>query len=257
MRKSFKTALCTMLGVCIIAAVLAGCAQAGDQRALDPNNTGNGLDNGVENQGFYGNNLTGTRYGNNGYTGNTGYNGYTGNTDRNLTGRNSNTRNDPSNYLSYNGINTINYNNRFGRMGNTGTGSGNNNRTNGTTGMLTGNNGTNTANGNDTARATMIERQLESINGIDDCTVIVSGDTALVGLRTNRVGTGNMSRLRASIEQRVRQMDSSIRNVRVTDSPNMLTRMGRLGTTGNSNGMANNFMQEFNNMINSLNNAGR
>jgi YhcN/YlaJ family sporulation lipoprotein len=202
--------------------------------------------NGAQNQGFDRNNLVGTRY------------GTTGNTGRNLAGGDGNTGNDPSNFLGRNGVNTIENNNRFGRMGNTGTGMGNNGYNtgnNGFSGMLTGNGRANAMNGNDRARASMIERQLESISGINDCSVIVSGDTALVGLRTNGTGAGNMSGLRAAIESRVKQMDRSIRNVTVTDSPDMLTRMGRLGTTGN--GMTNNFMQEFDNMIRSLNNVGR
>ena len=244
MRKSFKTALCTILGVCIIAAVLTGCAQAGDQRAMDPNRTNNGLNNGAQNQGYNRNSLVGGRYGN------------TNNTGSNLTGGYGNTGNDPTNFLGYNGVNTIKYNNRFGRMGNSGTGLVNNGN-NGNTGMLTGNNTTNTMNGNDRARASMIERQLENVNGINDCSVIVSGDTALVGLKTKGTNTQNMSGLRTSIERRVKQMDNTIKNVRVTDSPDMLTRMGRLGTTGNNNGMTNNFMQEFSNMINSLGNTGR
>ena len=257
MRKSFKTALCTILGVCIIAAVLTGCAQAGDQRAMDPNRANNrlnyglnnGLNNGTLNQGAQRNDLVGGRYGNTGYNGNTGYmgnNGYnsnTGYTGMNQAGGYGNTSNDPSNFIGNNGLNTIRYNNRFGRMGNTGT--------------LTGSNTTNTMNGNDRVRASMIERQLENTNGINDCTVIVSGDTALVGLRANGTNTANMSGLRTSIERRVKQLDSTIRNVRVTDSPDILTRMGRLGTVGNNNGMTNNFMQEFNNMMSSLGNAGR
>lgn len=264
MRKSFKTALCTILGVCLIAAVLSGCAQTGNERALGPNGLNNGTNNrlnyGTQNQGFNRNNLTGSRY---------GYNGYTGNTGRNLAGGDGNTGNDPSNFLGYNGVNTIQNNNRFNRMGNTGTGmgnngyssgyngalTGNNGYSSGYNGMLTGNNGTNAMNGNDKARASMIERQLNNVNGVNNCSVLVSGDTALVGLRTNNAT--NISRLRSSIERRIKQMDSSIKNVKVTDSPDILTRMGRLGTTGNYNGMANNFMQEFKNMLNSMNNTRR
>jgi YhcN/YlaJ family sporulation lipoprotein len=241
MRKSFKTALCTILGVCIIAAVLTGCSQAGDQRALDPNAAGNGMNNGIQNQGLNRNNLVGGRYG---YDRNTG--------------------NNPSNYLSRNGINTINNNNRFSRMGNTGTGLANNGRTNSYTGLPNGNNrmmnttgATDTTNGNDTARASRIERQLESMNGINDCTVVVSGNTALVGVRRNGTNTGNISTLKSSIERKVRQIDNSINKVVVTDSPDMLTRMGRLGTTVSNDGIISNFVQEFNEMIDSITNVGR
>jgi hypothetical protein len=99
----------------------------------------------------------------------------------------------------------------------------------------------------------MIERQLENTGGIDDCVVLVNGDTALVGLRTRGGYTANLSGLRASIERRVKQIDNSIRNVRVTDSRDILTRMSRLGTTGlNNNGTTGNFMDEFNDLINRI-----
>lgn len=252
MSKSIKTALCAILGACIIAAALAGCAQAGDQRALDPNNAGN---NGLQNQGYTRNGLLGGRY---------GYNRLTGNT-ANTGSKNGNMRNDPSNFLSYNGVKTIENNNRFSRTGNTGMG--NNARAD----NLTGSGTANTANGNDTARASKIERQLESIGGVNDCTVLVSGDTALVGLRTNGTGTAgrNISGLKTTIERKVKQIDSSIRNVVVTDSTDMLTRMGRLGTAGNRSGTVNsnittnrngtmrNFMQEFDDIIRSIRNMGR
>lgn len=273
MRKSFKTALCTILGACIIAAAIAGCSQAGEPRMLDPDRTGTGADNRILDQGLTRNDLVGGRYGYNRLTGN---NANTRNVRNAPITRNAgntrNTANDPSNFLSSNGINTIRYNNRFGPSGNfTGTGTINNtvpnNRMNNVTntGTRTGTNiSTNTGTtGNDNYRASMIERRLEAIKGINDCSVIVSGDTALIGLKTNgtRTGTGNMSGLRTSIERRVKQIDSSIKNVVVTDSPDMLTRMGRLGTVGGNNGMTRgmttNFMQEFNNMIDSIRNAAR
>ncbi len=111
-----------------------------------------------------------------------------------------------------------------------------------------------TMNGNDRSRASAIERQLESVSGIGDCSVIVSGDTALVGLMTNGNNAGNSSQLRTTIERRVMQIDNTIKNVTVTDSPDMLTRMGKLGT---GDGMTTNFMQDFRNMINNIGNGGR
>ncbi len=255
MKKSLKTALCTILGICLIATLLAGCAQAGNERAL-PNGANNGLTG--SNQSLNKSNLVGGRYdynyGTNG-TNMTDYNGYRYN--------NGYTGYDPSNYLSYNGINTINYNNRYNRMSNNGTGLGSNgaltgNTLTGNNRMLTGNNIGNTMSGNDTYRASMIKRQLDNMSGINNCSVVVSGDTALVGLRTNGNSTTSMSRLRASIERRVKQADSRIKNVTVTDSTDILTRMGRLGTTtGNYNGGTNNFMQEFNTLMNSINTTGR
>ena len=257
MKKSLKTALCTILGICLMAALLGGCAQAGNERAM-PDGTNNGLTGTT--QSLNRNNLVGGRYGYNyGTNGRnmTGYNGYGYNNsygNNNLYGNNNGyTGYDPSNYLSNNGINTIDYNNRYNRMGYNGMLTGNN-------GTLTGSNGVtgNTMNSNDTYRASIIKRQLDNLSGVNNCNVVVSGDTALVGLRTTGNNAASMARLRTSIERRVKQADRTIRNVTVTDSPDILTRMGRLGTTaGNYNGRTNNFMQEFNTLVNSLNTTGR
>ncbi|MGB4649621.1 MAG: hypothetical protein WBH87_10065, partial [Acetivibrionales bacterium] len=64
MKTSFKTALCTVLMLCLIGTMLAGCAQTGQEWARDPNGLNNGMNNDTQYQG-YGNNLVGGRYGNN------------------------------------------------------------------------------------------------------------------------------------------------------------------------------------------------
>jgi len=215
MKKSFKAALGTILAVCLAASVLAGCAQTGQERAQDLDGTNDGMNNGAQNQGYNRNDLVGAGYGRN-MTGN-GYNYGTGNTNRNFTGNpNGNTN---GNMIGFNGY---------------GNGS--------TTGNTT---------GNDTQRAAKIERQLESMNGVNDCTVLVNGNTALIGLKNIRSNAGNISGLRSSIERRVRQADPSITNVRITNSPDVLSRMGRMGKAGN-NGMTDNFMEEFNKLMNSI-----
>ena len=236
MKTSFKTALCTVLMLCLIGTMLAGCAQTGQEWARDPNGLNNGMNNDTQYQG-YGNNLVGGRYGNN-----------LMGMDRNNTGQN-----------GIFGGNTTGTNRwsiaRDGTISNT---PGNTIGSNSTTGN--GMPGTGIANrigGNDSRRASLIESQLKKTGGIGDCVVLVNGDTAVVGLRNNGAGSANMSRLRASIEKRVKQIDSSVRKVMVTDSQDMLTRMSRLGTVGDSKGMANNFMDEFDDLINNISRSMR
>ncbi len=212
MKTSFKSALRTVLLLCLIGAVIAGCTQMGNEQARDLNGaTG---DQNAQYQG-YGNDLYGNRYGNNlmGTEGNGMY-------GRNMEG--------------------------MDRPNTTGNGTANNMAGN-NTGLnnMTGNGIVNRLAGNDSRRATLIERQLENRNGIGDCVVLVNGDTALVGVRNITGNNANLSALRSSIERRVKQIDSSIRNVMVTNSEDILTRMGRLGTTGNYGGMATNFADEF------------
>lgn len=212
MKTSFKSALRTVLLLCLIGAVIAGCTQMGNEQARDLNGaTG---DQNAQYQG-YGNDLYGNRYGNNlvGTEGNGMY-------GRNMEGmdRPNTTGNRTANNMAGNNTGLNN---------------------------MTGNGIVNRLAGNDSRRATLIERQLENRNGIGDCVVLVNGDTALVGVRNITGNNANLSALRSSIERRVKQIDSSIRNVMVTNSEDILTRMGRLGTTGNYGGMATNFADEF------------
>jgi len=255
MKKSFKAALCTILAVCLVAAVLAGCAQAGEERGQDLNGLNDDMNYGTRNQGYNRNNLVGGRYRNNltgnnmaGNTGNNGNNmaGNTGNNGRNgMTGTNM-----TGNRTGMNTGTTRNYtgNTNGSIIGYNGTGR-NNNGTNGFNG--TNGNGTSIRNsGVDWQRAKEIERQLENTVGVD-CSVLVNTDTALVGVRNNGTNRTDISRLRTSIERKVKQIDSTIKNVKITDSPDMLTRMGRLGTN-----VTDDFMDEFNKLINSLGGNG-
>lgn len=238
MKSSFKTALCTVLSLCLIGAVLAGCAQTGSEQARDLNGTTGDLNGQYQR---YGNNMNNGRYGNN----------LVG-TEGNYTTQNGTYGRDMTSYR----LDTM----RNGSANNmTGNNTGLNNMTGNNTGLnnMAGNGTANTIGGNDSRRASMIERQLENSNGIGDCVVLVNGDTAVVGLRNTTGNTANMSRLRSSIERRVKQIDSSIRNVMVTDSQDILTRMGRLGTAGNANGMAANFMDEFNDLVERINGTMR
>mgnify|MGYP001455418136 FL=1 len=226
MKTSFKTALRTVLLLFLIGAVLAGCAQTGEERARDLNGATGDLN--AQYQRFK-NNVDGARYGNN-LVGTKG-NGMYG-TDMTGTNRPNTTGNGMTNNMTGNntGLNNM-----------TGNNAGLNNTTgNGTANRLA---------GNDSRRAALIERQLENRNGIGDCEVLVNGDTALIGVKNITGNTANMSALRSSIERKVKQIDSSIRKVMVTDSDDILTRMGRLGTAGNNNGMATNFADEFNDLI--------
>lgn len=222
MKTSFKKALRTVLLLCLIGAVLAGCTQTGEERARDLNGATGDLNAQYQR---YRNNLDGARYGNN-LVGTEG-NGMYG-TDMTGTNRPNTTGNGMANNM-------------------TGNNTGINNMTGNNTGLnnMTGNGIVNRLAGNDSRRATLIERQLENRNGIGDCVVLVNGDTALVGVRNITGNNANLSALRSSIERRVKQIDSSIRNVMVTNSEDILTRMGRLGTTGNYGGMATNFADEF------------
>ena len=73
-------------------------------------------------------------------------------------------------------------------------------------------------------RAMKIESECEKIPGVDDAAVIISGDTAVIGCRTNK----NMGALRQQIINRVKQLEPSVRNVTVTNSGDILDEIRKL-----------------------------
>jgi YhcN/YlaJ family sporulation lipoprotein len=73
-------------------------------------------------------------------------------------------------------------------------------------------------------KAMRIESECEKIPGVDDAAVIISGDDAVVGCRTNQ----NISALRQRIESRVKQLEPSVKNVTVTNSSDILTEIRKL-----------------------------
>jgi YhcN/YlaJ family sporulation lipoprotein len=100
--------------------------------------------------------------------------------------------------------------------------------------------------GVDTLRSSALRRQVLATKGVNAAEVIVVGDTALVGIKTN--GTTSSSRCKAAVSKKVKAADTSIRKVKVSDATDILYRMRRLSTnlTGTT---SNNFNTEFNNLV--------
>lgn len=228
----------------------------------------------------YGSNIGyNTGYGYNGYTGN----GYPGMNRPGYNGTNASLGNQLGigNYTGYgttgNGMTgnrtgygtTGNGTNGYGMMGNrtgygttgngttpygTNAGLGSNVGANfGTTGMNGTGMNTNTGTsprtvgtGVDTLRSSTLRRQVLATKGVNAAEVIVVGDTALVGIKTN--GTVNSSQCKAAVSKKVKAADSSVRKVKVSDATDILYRMRRLSTnlTGTT---SNNFNTEFNNLV--------
>ncbi len=243
MKNSFRTALCIICSFCLAAVVFAGCAQMGEQRTPGQYGVNNYTTN-TRNQGYGTNNLAGGRY-------NTG----NGNTARNNYGTNLGANNG-MNYGVNNGANTgMNY----------GVNTGNTRINNGAnTGYDTNFMGTQMS-AADRQKASAIKRQLSSMNGVDEAEVIVKGVNALIGVRT--AGSTSTGQLRNAITKRVRQIDSTIQNVTVSDTSDILERMRNLGTgtrtnTGTTtnngiNNMMNDVADEFNKGMQRANNMTR
>ena len=227
MIKNLKAAF-NLCGVIFIAAAMLGaCAQNGTQRVPGGNRTqlqnmrtaDYGRNNLVNNTTPYGANMDGTnRYGNQYGNGNLAGNNMTGNYNQ--------------------GINTV--------PGNT----------NGTAGIAgnTGNTG-NTGNiASDRKMADTIASQVRNLNGVRDCQTVVMGDTALVGFRPES-GAADVNAIKSNIVKRVKAANKSIKNVTVSESSDIMSRIQRLGSDITKNRPANTIKDEFNKLIGELNPA--
>ncbi len=197
MQNSLRTAIGTLIGICLVAVVLVGCTQTGTPGI--PGQDGMNNNTNAQTQGYGMDNAGDNRYGNT--IGITGYNSRT-NPGMNNAMNGTDGRTGPGTNLSA-GPN-MNY-------GNTGT----------------------QMSSADRQKADKIKRQIMNMPGVSSADVIVMGDTALCGVNT---GTNtSLSQLRSSISQRVKQMDNTIRNVAVTNDSNILAEIQRLLGTNPQN----------------------
>ncbi len=186
--------------------------------------TGYGMTGNRTGYGTTGYGMTGNRtgYGTTPYGTNAGF-GYTG---YGTTGHGTNTNMGYTGYGTNAGKNTgTNMGTNFGTTGMNGTGLNTNTGTR--------NDGT-TA---DMLKASVLRKNVLATKGVNAAEVIVVGDTALVGIKTN--GTVSPSRCRADVNRKVKAADPSIKNCTVSDATDILTRMRRLttnltGTTSNN-----------------------
>ncbi len=163
-----------------------------------------------------------TGYGTTPYGTNAGF-GYTG---YGTTGHGTNTNMGYTGYGTNTGTNTrTNMGTNFGTTGMNGTG-------------LNTNTGTKNAGTTaDALKAAALRKDVLATKGVNACEVLVVGDTALVGIKTN--GTVSPSRCKADVNRKVKAADPSIKNCSVSNSTDILTRMRRLttnlsGTTSNN-----------------------
>lgn len=82
-------------------------------------------------------------------------------------------------------------------------------------------------NRNNNARLTReIADKIEDLQGINRAYVLISGDTAIVGVNMDRNAEGQITRdLKDRIERVVKRVDDDIENVSITADPDLLTRI--------------------------------
>ncbi|RCX12325.1 YhcN/YlaJ family sporulation lipoprotein [Anaerobacterium chartisolvens] len=129
-------------------------------------------------------------------------------------------------------------------------------------GMLNGNTGTGRNMNNtqttsfDQAKATGICNQLEKMNGIRDANAVVNGDTAIVSCKASNPYT-DINAMRDTIVNRVKQFDSSIRNVVLTDETDAGTKIQQLANDITNNRPVNDLRARFNQMMQEMGRATR
>lgn len=268
MIKTFRTAMSTFAAVCLVSSSLAGCAQT----ARAPGQYGGtGVNYGTNYTGTTvpGRNMAGTGYGSNvGYNTGYGYNGYTnvypGVNRTGYNGVNLGNQLGIGNYTGYGttgnrtGYGTTGYgttpygtNAGFGYTGYGTTGYGTNTNM-GYTGLgtNTGYNGAGTNLGTtyNAQKSASLRKHVLATKGVNAAEVVVVGDTALVGIKTN--GTVSTAQCKAAVTRKVKAADASIRRVKVSDATDIFYRMRRLSTnlTGTT---PKDFVTEFNNLVRS------
>jgi len=103
----------------------------------------------------------------------------------------------------------------------------------------------------DTKKAENIKAQVKSMNEVKDASVIVIGNTALVGCKLSG-NAGNTADIRNKVIQKVKSTDNTITNCTVSESPQILDRINKLGTDITNNKPVNEISEEFNRIIKTI-----
>ena len=179
------------------------------------------------------------------------------------------------NYGSYGGYNGVNYGNTAGNptyyggydnglLGGVGTDyrniGGSNNSPN--YGINNAGNNYNRLNNTDgTTQANGIERSIKQMTGVKDATVVVSGNTAYVGLDTDGNMTGKnisygnttgSSALKSACAQRVKSSNPQIQTVYVSTDANFINRLRNVGNGMRNGNALSNFRNELNDLVRGL-----
>jgi len=149
----------------------------------------------------------------------------TENTDRNTTGMG-------------NGKNT-----QYGNVGN----NGNNIQGNG----VNNSNGSQGNNGYDLARMQRIQQELEKLQGYDDVTCIVNGNTAVVGC-TQRNNSMSDTQTKNEIANIVKRCDPSISNCEVVSNKEGINRISRMAEDIRKGNIGTTISQDFRDMLNDI-----
>lgn len=114
----------------------------------------------------------------------------------------------------------------------------------------------------DTQKQDMIRNGIKNIPGVADVSVAVDGNSCLVGYRPSNTG-GDANATKTEISKKVKELDKTITNVKVSESADIMSRIKKLSTdftnnitnsitNGNNNSPMNEISNSFNKLMNEI-----
>lgn len=104
----------------------------------------------------------------------------------------------------------------------------------------------NTNMNNMTTKANVIAKKVANLNEVNNCSVLLSGNTAIVGVDMKNNLEGKMTTaLKQKIERTVKNTDKNIKNVSVTADPDLLTRISTMARDIGNGRPISGFAREF------------
>ncbi len=96
-----------------------------------------------------------------------------------------------------------------------------------------------------------LERACEAVRGVNDANVVVSGNTAYCGVRTDAT-TGDITRVRSEVARRLKSENPGIETVYVSNENDFITRLRTIGDGMRTGTPGNNFTTELNDMVRNM-----
>ncbi|WP_202709133.1 YhcN/YlaJ family sporulation lipoprotein [Sporosalibacterium faouarense] len=126
----------------------------------------------------------------------------------------------------------------------------NNNQNGNNNGLNNNNNNINGNNNNLSSRAKKIADKIAAMSNVEDATVVISGNTALIGVDLTNDSTLRINdNMRKQIERTVKNADSSINKVSVTADPDIFDRIDEIGRNIRTGRPIKGFTDEIEDMI--------
>jgi len=108
--------------------------------------------------------------------------------------------------------------------------------------------------GNLSSRAEKIANEVAKMKEVDTATVVITGNTAMVGVQFDKQYKGEMTtKLKEMIDNRVKKVDKDIDNVAVTAEPDLFSRIKTLASDIENGKPLTGFVQEIQEILNRIN----